>query len=108
MKVVGLTSFDPAQDMKRSLGGLGGFFSLGMRWADYVEAVGENEYTLALREYIVQNEIKEGGGWHQDEGVPVFEDGTVASFSFRAWGDLLAAIWSEELNQDFCYMDFYL
>jgi hypothetical protein len=42
------------------------------------------------------------------EGVPVFEDETISTFSYRAWGDLLSAIWSEEENKDYNYMAFYM
>ena len=41
--------------------------------------------------------------------TPVFDDGTVGSFSFRAWGDLMAAIWNTEENTNkYSYMDFYM
>jgi hypothetical protein len=32
----------------------------------------------------------------------------VATFSYRGWGDIMAAIWSEEENKDYNYMDFYM
>jgi hypothetical protein len=37
----------------------------------------------------------------------MFSDGSVATFSLRGWGDLLAAVYSERDNKDYCYMDFY-
>ena len=54
--------------------------------------------------------LKQGGDWHQNDpkGVPVFNDGTVAMFSFRAWGDLMAALWAEHEDCDYSYMDFYM
>lgn len=41
-----------------------------------------------------------------DCGCPVFSDGTVSRMSFRAWGDFMAAVWSEEEDKDYCYVDF--
>lgn len=54
--------------------------------------------------------IREGGDWHQSDacGCPVFSDGTTALFSYRAWGDIMAAIWSEHDGKDYGYMDFYM
>ena len=95
-----------------TIGGLGGFFQKGMRWKDYLDCFYPKgqEYAEALRRYIVKNKIKRGGDWHQSEaeGAPLFTDGTVACFSFRAWGDLLAAIWSSEEDRDYSYMSFYM
>lgn len=95
-----------------TIGGLGGFFEDGMRWKDYVEMFYPKgkEYADALRRYIVKNNIKRGGDWHQSEaeGAPLFTDGNVACFSFRAWGDILAAIWATEENRDYSYMSFYM
>lgn len=61
-----------------------------------------------LREQIIKLQIRSGGDWHQAEGTPLFEDGTIGSFSYRAWGDLLAATWSEEDQVGYSYMDFYM
>ena len=90
---------------------MGGWFQKGMRWEDYREHTVEpaNErYLNYLRGYIIRHNIFKGRDWHQNQGVAVFNDGTYASFSFRAWGDLMAAIWSTELDTDYSYMDFYL
>jgi hypothetical protein len=41
--------------------------------------------------------------------TPVFDDGTVGGFSFRAWGDLLAAVWNTaEGTTKYSYMSFYM
>ena len=112
MEVVGMISYDESKNKEESFGGFGGFFSEGMRWANYIDRVKDEykEYPEAIRRYIVKHGIKQGGDWHQtaDDGVPLFDDDTVATFSYRAWGDLLAAIWSEEENEDYHYMDFYM
>ena len=54
--------------------------------------------------------LRRGGDWHQDakDGVPVFDDGAVGRFTWRAWGHLLAAIWSAEDRCTYTYMDFYM
>jgi hypothetical protein len=115
--VVRWVSYVEAEDMKEcGVGGLGGWFGgrgkdrHPHRWKDYLD-VWEPEvhpYCEALRVEIVRRDIKEGGFWHQGdtECVPVFDDGTVATFSFRAWGDLLAAVWSEADNEDHSYCEF--
>jgi len=110
MKVIRCIDSDKAEDKKTSFGGLGGWFDDGMRWKDYLESWTDKvrEYAEATREYIVANGIRTTGSEHQDEGWEfLYDDGTVSSFSFRAWGDLMAAIWSEEENEDYNYMDFY-
>lgn len=105
-----------------SIGGLGGFFNAGlihknqkelvdMRWKNYVSSIKPDTipYAEAIRESVLKNNIRFTGKEHQnsDQGVPVFEDDTIGSFSFRAWGDIMAAIWSEEENKNYTYMDFY-
>lgn len=115
MKVIDWVSREDTQNLESSVGGLGGFFNWerkGMRWKDYLgqHDSKEHPHLEALRESIVEKDIRFGGDWHQnaDQGVPLFEDNTVGSFSFRAWGDLLAAVWSEHEDQDYDYMDFYM
>jgi len=112
MKVIGWIDYDEIEDgFDESFGGFGGFFQKGMRWADYVDYWDDEDlvYAQALRRAIVERSIKSTGSDHQtgSELVPVFDDGTYASFTFRAWGDLLAAIWSDEEGRDYNYMDFY-
>jgi hypothetical protein len=49
------------------------------------------------------------GQEHQyNSGVPVFSDGKVATYTYRGWGDLMAAIWATEEDKDYHYMDFYM
>lgn len=111
IKVIRWCSYEEAKKLVQSFGGLGGFFDNGMRWADYISTFDDSvhKYANALRESIITNKIKECGPWHQESdcGSPVFSDGTVATFSYRAWGDLLAAVWSSEENRDSNYMEFY-
>ena len=109
MKVVRWTSYD--EDLPNTIDEMGGFFSKGMRWIDYAKIWTEEGLVFinAIREEILRIELKYAGAAHQYEpdGMPVFEDGTCARFSFRAWGDLMAAVWSEVENKDYSYMDFY-
>ena len=110
MKVVEWIGSD--SDKKVSAGGLGGFFQNGMRWRDYIgdyDNAYHKSYYEALRVNIVENNIRINGSEHQNnkDGTPLFDDGTIGVFSFRAWGDLMAAIWSEAEDKDYHYMDFY-
>ena len=113
MKVVRWISYEQAKDLPDHIGGMGGFFNFsesGQRWRDYLEGLSEvgKPYAEALRQEILAKKLRFSGGHHQadPEGTPVFEDGSVACFSMRAWGDLMAAVWSEEENTDYSYCDF--
>ncbi len=111
-KVTAWISSKDAERQKVAIGGLGGFFADGMRWKDYIE-IRNNEtrfYAEAIRKDVQKNNIRITGQNHQelDNGVPLFDDGKVGTFSYRAWGDLMAAIWSEAENKDYRYMDFYM
>lgn len=108
-------SYDDADGSREtSIGGMGGFFNSGgkdgMRWSDYIDGFGDTalEHLEALRKEIVAKKIRNGGFWHQGDhcGVPMFSDGTVATYSMRGWGDLLAAIWSEEDGKGYSYQHF--
>lgn len=97
---------------KESVGGLGGWFTKGHRWKDFIDDIIEQKksYYEAIRQSVVDNGLRITGELHQnsDSGIPLFEDDTVGIFSWRAWGDLMAAIWSEEEDKDYSYMDFYM
>lgn len=112
MKVALMTNYDKAKELKISIGGFGGFFGKGMRWADYIGRLHKESivYAECIRAYVIENNIKKGGDWHQSDehGVPIFDDGTSGVFSYRAWGDIMAAIWSEKECRDYSYMDFYM
>jgi hypothetical protein len=122
--VVAWISDDDTGEREVALGGWGGWFGFDReendekrgkvhhRWKDYVEDLPPEcvPYAEALREACVKHNIRITGLQHQNEanGVPVFSDGKIGSFSFSAWGDLMAAIWSEAENRDHNYMDFYM
>lgn len=97
-----------------NLDDLGGSHSFkeGMRWPDYVAGYDSewHPYVEAIRQSIIERAVWAGGDWHQysANGAPVVEGGHFMSCTFRSWGDLLAAVWSSELNRDFSYMDFYM
>lgn len=105
-------TWEKAQKKKESIGGLGGYFENGMRGQkNYFDILNPEfqPYAEALRREIIKNKIIITGQEHQNgKHVPLFSDGTVGTFTYRSWGDLMAAIWSEELDTDFCYMDFYM
>lgn len=113
--VIRWTSYDKVEPSPRNIGGWGGFFAKGMRWEDYIdnfddETAWKIPYFEVLRREIIEKKIRHCGQWHQSslEGAPIFIDGTTGLFSYRAWGDLMAAIWSTEENRDYGYMDFYM
>lgn len=115
LTVVRWCSWDEASALERSIGGLGGWFGFrktGQRWGDYLDAWGASRhpYLEALYAEIVAQHLRTNGEWHQtdEKGVPVFSDGTAGLFSWRAWGDLQAAIWSTEEGVDYAYADFYM
>lgn len=100
-----------AESMPHIISTSGGWFDNGHRWADYIETWSNpaTPYLEALRADIIAKGIRYTGEQHQytDDGVPLFDDGHVATFSYRGWGDLMAAIWSTEEDKDYSYMDFY-
>lgn len=105
--------YPDAENMPESeIGGIGGWFQNGHRWPDYLAQHSEALHpTLeALRQSIIENNIRFTGRdhqWEQVDGVPLFPDGTVALYSYRAWGDLMAAVWSTQDGCDYSYMNFY-
>lgn len=111
MEVINWISYDEAEQKVPSIDRMGGFFGAGMCWNDYIaHSSTAIQHLEVLRAEIIAKNIRITGQGHQyaDNGVPVFEDGTVALFSYRGWGDLMAAIWSTEENKDYNYMDFYM
>jgi hypothetical protein len=94
------------------IGDWGGFETMDGTWAEHVARLQPRvvPYHEALRRAILARGLRRGGDWHQNarDGVPVFDDGAVGTFSFRAWGDLMAAIWGPEDGCIYGYMDFYM
>ena len=94
------------------MGGWFNFTEKGQRWQDYLDTFGPElwVYLEAVREDIIAHHRRFSGDahQHQGEGVPVFTDGKCLCLSFRAWGDLMAAIWSEQDQTDYSYMKFYM
>lgn len=111
--VIGWVSYGEASSQATErIGGWGGVIAPGDRWRDYVAMCGDEPapYYEALRREVLRRRLRRGGDWHQNapDGAPVFADGTVGLFSFRAWGDLMAAIWADADDRDYGYMDFYM
>jgi len=102
--VSGWVSYDEAETMNESgavdIGGVGGIAKRSNVWPDYLQwwAPEARKHHNALRICIRRRGLMRGGFWHQDggEGVPVFTDGAVGTFSCRAWGDLMACVWNQE------------
>ena len=97
-------------DSSDQFGWLGGYFNTeeGHTWDSYLEQICSwyRPHVVALREEIRAKNLRLCGNEHHGPGgVPKFSDGTCLQLTFRAWGDLMAAAWSdiEEAN----YMDYY-
>jgi len=90
----------------------GGGVEKGDRWIHYINSVEEwqRPYIEAVREEIIRKGIKWTGKEMQDNpnGTPVFNNGKLGMFTWRAWGDLMAAAWAEDENVDYSYLDFYI
>jgi len=124
--VVDWISDGETRNREVAIGGWGGWFGYDQenrdsdnkwrmahhRWKDYIEHIRPQciPYAEALREECVKHNIRMTGEQHQydSRGTPVFSDGKIGSFSMRAWGDLMAAVWSEAKDKDYGYMDFYM
>lgn len=109
IEVIDWLSYEEAKTRTESIGGPDGHFEAGMRWEDYIKDLQPERvpYAEAIRRAVITENIRNGGSWHQEQGVPVFNDQTVGTFTFRSWGAIMAAIWSSEDNKDYSYMSFY-
>jgi hypothetical protein len=111
VKVEGWISSGEAEGKPESVGWMGGWFKEGDRWADYLAAYKPetHPYLEAIKDDVLASGRFINGGQHQNSprGVPLFEDGTVGMFTFRAWGDLMAAIATVKDGKDHHYMEFY-
>ena len=63
-----------------------------------------------IKEDIIKKGYRFSGNFHQfgESGVPVFSDGTCFRASMRAWGRLMANIYSEVDGINYSYMFFYM
>lgn len=74
----------------------------------------EGEEVRQIVQLIGDEVVKYGysfsGQEHQNAltGVPVFSDGTCLRASMRAWGQIMAAIYSSVEGVNLSYMDFYM
>ena len=100
------------EDADKLLGWMGGWFGLHQAndWLDYLANFNPDvhPYLEAAAAYLVEHGIRRGGDWHQREGELRYSDGTVLALSFRAWGDLAAAVWTRHDGKQYHYMDFYM
>jgi hypothetical protein len=106
-------TFDQVKGLEENgIGGMGGWFDIDNTWEEYLDMFTEEgqEIVKKLREAIVEKKIKCTGQEHQygAASCPVFPDGTTATYSYRSWGDLMAAIWSVEDKKKYSYMHFYM
>jgi hypothetical protein len=86
----------------------GGIFKNGMRWNHYIKIwknVIDIERLNALRTFIVTYKIRTYKNGCNNANF-LFDDNTMGCFTLRAWGDLLAATWSQEEDKDYTYEDF--
>jgi hypothetical protein len=92
------------------IGGMWGGIEPHHKWKDYIEMFSEEviPYLEELRRVMVEGGLRTTGEHHQYHGwFPLFSDNTIIELSYRAWGDLMAAIWNEEGEAN-GYMDFYM
>ena len=76
---------------------------------DYLNKFSEDihPYILALRDEIISKDHRFTAPLHQTVMTPLFSDGTVSRFSYRAWGDFMAAVYTTEENP-IDYMEYYM
>lgn len=107
-----ISSNDVGDRKDNGLGGLGGWFQNGHTWQDY-----ENQFTdegkvlvRELRDKIISHGIA-CTGEQMDSGarcIPLWDDNTVTGYSWRAWGDLMAAVHNFIDGKPHNYMEFYM
>ncbi len=92
--------------------GGGASYTRAKTWADHLARTEPRlvPYHDALRRAVLERGLRRGGDWHQSapDGVPVFDDGAIGTFTYRAWGALMAAIWGPEDGCLYRYLDFYM
>ena len=112
MKVKSWISHEDAQKYKDYPIEYESDFDATMRWNDYIDRYYHKvrPYLEAIRMSVIVENKYFTGDEHQmrSDGVPLFEDDTVAVLGWRGWGALMAAICSERENVDYSDMDFYM
>lgn len=117
IRVESWANYDDVEVRKlpQSCGGMGGWVQERNSWNEYLERIpeGQKKYMEALKDEILEKDLHFTGEQHQHgDGIPIFSDNTQGSFSYRAWGDLMAAIWNSYRCVDQCdrkgYMDYYM
>ena len=110
MKVIKWIAYNSGNE-ENALGGMGGWFNGHMihkkdeniknhTWNDYISNLPEEAipYAEALKKDIIEKNIRIKADEHQY---------TISEFSYRAWGDLMAAIYSTE-EEPLTYMEYYM
>lgn len=97
------------------LGGMGGWFGFKQpnTWKDYLDNFKEEAHPMLeeLKRSIIENGVRCTGEEMQDRGdkvVPLWSNGKVDTYTWRAWGDLMAAVWGDHDKKNYNYMDFYM
>lgn len=69
-----------------------------------------SEMLQLIREEIYEHGYIFAGQDHQNSatGVPVFSDGTCFRASWRAWGSIMAQMYTDSEGNALSYMDFYM
>jgi ASC-1-like (ASCH) protein len=70
-----------------------------------------DEVSPSARQAIIEEIRKYGylfGGDVHEELSPVFNDGTMASYSWRGWGDVMAEAWKMKNDSGYAYMNCYM
>jgi len=103
---------DPRLSDDKTIGWMGGWVR-GEQWDEYLKLIAEqwHPYMNAVKDSIIANNIKCTGSEHSEgEGfTPLFSDGYQLGLTWRAWGDLMAAVWNtaEDTNR-YSYTNFYM
>lgn len=115
IKILTVEWTDPSDeriDSKQIFSWMGGRIK-GEGWDEYLKGIKPEvwPYLEVLKASVIENKLRISGQEHdKDDGcTPIFSDGRWMSLSWRAWGDLMAAIWNTEENANkYTYMDFYM
>lgn len=91
MRVVRWIPYSEAKGIEEAVGGAGGIDKPLSR-EDFLETWNPETHPYIEAIWAALDECGAMSGQaHQERGCPVFDDGKVATFSMRGWGDLVAA-----------------